>query len=327
MAPDVEPPSTDGLSRPGRPTAIAVGNFDGVHRGHQALARTAAACARDRNLETVVLTFHPHPFEVLGGPGRAVLTPLSRKVELLGRIDPALTVVVEPFTRELASLTPREFAERVLVSKLHAHTVVVGHGFRFGKGRAGDLATLQELGQTFGFSALSAELVTDDGSAISSSRIRAAIEQGDVGGAERMLSRPHALSGRVVHGDGRGRVLGVPTANLSRVQELLPPHGVYACLVDRAEPGGAPNALGGGVLNVGVRPTVEAGFSLEVHVLDFAADLYGAYLRVHLLERLREERRFAGTEELTAQIQRDIAAARRIHAELRPDPSLGGAWR
>jgi riboflavin kinase/FMN adenylyltransferase len=274
----------------------------------------------------VVLTFHPHPFEVLVGPGRAVLTPLERKVELLGRIDPSLRVVVEPFTRELGALTPEQFAERVLVSRLHAHTVVVGHGFRFGRGRTGDLATLEALGQRLAFSALAAELVADAGGAVSSSRIRAAVEHGDLVAAEQMLSRPHALSGRVVHGDGRFRALGVPTANLSRVQELLPPHGVYACLVDRVEPGGGAGELGGGVLNVGVRPTVDAGFSLEVHVLDFAGDLYGAYLRVHLLERLRDERRFASVAELIAQIQTDILAARRLLAERRRDPSAGGAW-
>jgi riboflavin kinase/FMN adenylyltransferase len=303
-----------------------VGNFDGVHRGHQALVRTTTACARERGLEALVLTFHPHPFEVLVGPGRAVLTPLERKVQLLGRLDPSLRVVVEPFTRELAALTPEQFAERVLVGRLHADTVVVGYGFRFGRGRSGDLATLEALGQGLGFSVRAAALVADAEGAFSSSRIRAAVEQGDLVAAERMLSRPHALSGRVVHGDGRGRALGVPTANLSRVQELLPPHGVYACLVDRVQPGGGAAALGGGVLNVGVRPTVDAGFSLEVHVLDFSEDLYGAYLRVHLLERLREERRFASVAELSVQIQADIVVARRLLAERRRDPSAGGAW-
>jgi len=326
MAPNVETPNVDGVGRPDRTAVIAVGNFDGVHRGHQALVRTTTASARERGLEALVLTFHPHPFEVLVGPGRGVLTPLERKVELLGRIDPSLRVVVEPFTRELAALTPEEFAERVLVSRLHAHTVVVGHGFRFGRGRTGDLATLQALGRKLAFSALAAELVADPAGAISSSRIRAAIEHGDVSAAERMLSRPHALSGRVVHGDGRGHALGVPTANLSRVQELLPPHGVYACLVDRVEPGAIAGALGGGVLNVGVRPTMDAGFSLEVHVLDFTGDLYGACLRVHLVERLREERRFASLAELSAQIQADILVARRLLAERCRDPSAGGGW-
>ncbi len=303
-----------------RTAVVAVGNFDGVHRGHQALVRATTACARERGLEALVLTFHPHPFEVLVGSGRGVLTPLERKVELLGRIDPSVRVVVEPFTAELGALTPEEFADRVLVSGLHAHTVVVGHGFRFGRGRTGDLATLQALGRKLTFSALASELVADRDGAISSSRIRKAIEQGDLLGAEQMLTRPHALSGRVVHGDGRGRALGVPTANLSRVPELLPPHGVYACLVDRVDRGASAETLGGGVLNLGVRPTLDAGFSLEVHLLGFAGDLYGAHLRVHLIERLREERRFSSVAHLSAQIQADIVAARRVLAERRRDP-------
>jgi riboflavin kinase / FMN adenylyltransferase len=323
LAPNVETPNVDGRDRT---AVIAVGNFDGVHRGHQALVRTMTASAREHGLEALVLTFHPHPFEVLVGPGRGVLTPLERKVDLLGRIDPPVRVVVEPFTRELGSLTPEEFAERVLVSRLHAHTVVVGQGFRFGRGRTGDLATLQALGRKLGFSALAAELVADPGGAISSSRIRAAIEHGDVVGAEQMLSRPHAVSGRVVHGNGRGRAVGVPTANLSRVPELLPAHGVYACLVDRVEPGPSAVVLGAGVLNVGVRPTMDAGFSLEVHLLDFTGDLYGTYLRVHLVEQLRQERRFASVAELSAQIQADIVVARRVLHERRRDPSAGGGW-
>jgi riboflavin kinase/FMN adenylyltransferase len=329
MPPGVEPRNLFGIrdwTRDPMPAAVAIGNFDGVHRGHRALVELAVTTAREQGLTPLVLTFDPHPHEVLVGPGRAVLTPLARKLELLGRIAPDLVIVVERFTRQLAALTPEEFADTILVQALLARDVVVGKGFRFGRGRVGELATLRELGKTLGFSVIAGELVNHQAGPVSSSRIRAAIEQGDLREAEEQLSRPHALSGRVVHGDGRGRALGYPTANLSHVEELLPPNGVYACLVDRIDDRGHGRALGGGVLNIGVRPTLEAGFSLEVHVLDFAGDLYGLGLRVHLLARLREERRFPGLEELVTQIEHDVLAARRLHAERSPDPSAGGAW-
>ena len=273
-----------------------------------------------------MLTFHPHPHEVLVGPGRAVLTPLARKLELLSRLDAELVIVVEEFTRGLSELSPAGFVEAVLQRGLGATTVVVGNGFRFGRGRRGDLDTLRALGSGAGFSVIAAELVADPAGPLSSSRIRTAIELGDLRRAEMDLTRPHALAGRVVHGDGRGRQLGFPTANLSRVEELLPPYGVYACLIDRLEANGRGKVLGRGVMNLGVRPTLEAGFGVEVHVFDFAGDLYGADLRVHLLERLRDERRFVDVAALAAQIEQDIARAQSVSAARQPDPDAGGAW-
>jgi riboflavin kinase/FMN adenylyltransferase len=329
MRPGVEPHNLSGIrdsTRQPVPAAVAIGNFDGVHRGHLALVELAVTAARERSLAPLVLTFDPHPHEVLVGPDRAVLTSAGRKLELLRRVDPSLVVIVERFTSQLAALSPEEFADTILVQGLMARAVVVGVDFRFGHGRLGQLSRLRQLGQTLGFSVITGELVNDQAGPISSSRIRSAIERGNLREAEEQLSRPHALSGRVVHGDGRGRALGYPTANLSHVEELLPPNGVYACLVDRIDDSGHGRALGGGVLNIGVRPTLGAGFSLEVHVLDFAGDLYGTALRVHLLARLREERRFAGIEELVIQIERDVLAARTLHAERSPDPAAGGAW-
>ena len=189
-----------------------IGNFDGVHLGHRAVLDTCNAEAQALGLASLALTFDPHPSVVLGRGALPVLTPLARKLELLGRACPGLTVVVEPFTRELAGLSPAAFAERMLHEALGARIVVVGKNFRFGLGRAGDLGTLEELGRALGFEARAETLRGDREGVYSSSRIRAALAAGDLVTAERLLGRPHALSGTVVRGAGRGRTIGVPTA-------------------------------------------------------------------------------------------------------------------
>jgi riboflavin kinase/FMN adenylyltransferase len=252
-----------------------------------------------------------------------VLTRLTRKLELMGRACPGLTVVVEPFTRELAALEAPVFAERLLAQALGARLVLVGENFRFGRGRSGDLARLAEFGATLGFEARAEALRGDAEGAFSSSRVRAALASGKLDEVERQLGRPHAISGRVVTGEGRGRTIGVPTANLSDVREALPPYGVYACLVDRLDENGA-RALGLAAVNIGERPTVSAGFSIEAHLLDFSGDLYGAELRLHFIAGLREEQRFSGIEALKAQIGHDLSAARTVLASRRP--AAGDAW-
>jgi riboflavin kinase/FMN adenylyltransferase len=306
-----------------RSTLVVIGNFDGVHRGHQAVLGACVAEAAALAVTPVALTFDPHPSEVLGRGKLPVLTRLERKLELMGRACPGLTVVVEPFTRDLAALEASEFAEKLLAGALGARLVLVGENFRFGRGRSGDLARLRELGALFGFEARAEALRGDDVGAFSSSRVRAALAAGRLEEVERQLGRPHAISGRVVPGAGRGRTIGVPTANLSEVREALPPYGVYACLVDRVEPDGA-RRLALAAVNIGERPTLAAGFSIEAHLLDFSGDLYGTELRLHFVVRLRDERRFAGVEELTAQIARDLAAARTALASA--GPTAGAAW-
>jgi riboflavin kinase/FMN adenylyltransferase len=305
---------------------VAIGNFDGVHAGHRAVLSAASADAKAQSLSLLVLTFHPHPAEVLGRGAQAVLTPLERKVELLCRLDPKLCVVVEPFTTDLAAMAPEDFVEKLLLSSLGAKVVVVGQNFRFGHGRAGDLKLLERLGAQHGFEACAEMLAGDDGGPFSSSRVRASIQKGDLAEAERLLGRPHALSGTVVRGDGRGKQLGIPTANITGVLEALPPNGVYATLVDRIQPDGTPKVLAAGVTNIGTRPTVGAGFSVETYVFDFDGDLYGERLRVHLVERVRDERRFASLDALVAQIHSDIDTARRFTSVREPDPAAGGAW-
>ncbi len=325
----LQPRRIDGaraLARGDAPTLVAIGNFDGVHVGHRAVLALAEQAAREKGLALVVLTFHPHPSVVLGKGGQPVLTPLPRKVELLCRCAPELTVVVEPFTMELAATSPTAFAEELLARDLSARVVVVGQNFRFGKNRAGDLKMLEELGKTFGFEARAEPLAGDAEGTFSSSRIRACIAEGDLLAARRLLGRPHALSGVVVRGDGRGRQIGVPTANLGRVVEALPPYGVYSCLVDRVDAPGGAVRLSTGVANIGNRPTFGAGFSVEVHLHDFDADLYGAELRVHLVGRIRPEMKFSGVEELVARIRADIETARHATEQEIPDPAALGAW-
>lgn len=288
--------------------AVVIGNLDGVHRGHQAVLAQARAVADARGLATVVLTFDPHPSEVLRGRAPPRLATLERRVELLRRHG-ADEVIVEPFTRELASLTPERFATELLAARLGAKAVVVGDDFRFGARRAGDLAALRALGAALGFDVMAAEVARDERGPFSSTRVRAAIAGGDLDEASRLLGRRHSISGVVEAGDRRGRTIGFPTANLGGVVEVLPPHGVYAAFAgDRPA-----------VMNLGVRPTVDGtSLRIEAHLLGWEGDLYGQPMRVHLVERIREERRFAGLGELRAQIARDADAARAILSIARP---------
>lgn len=287
------------------PSVVVIGNFDGVHRGHQAVLRQARTLADARGLRCVVLTFDPHPSEVLGRGVPPRLTTLARRVELL-REGGATDVAVEPFTTELAAWSPERFAKELLTERLGAHVVVVGSNFRFGNKRAGDMSTLRALGPACGFEAVAADVAGDDEGPFSSTRVRDAIAAGEVARAADVLGRPHALSGVVEHGDARGRTIGFPTANLGQVTEMLPPHGVYAVRVHTS------SGAHGGVMNLGVRPTVD-GLSLrvEAHLFDFEGDLYGATLRASLVARLRGEQKFAGLAELQAQIAKDAEAARK----------------
>jgi riboflavin kinase/FMN adenylyltransferase len=325
---------------------VAIGNFDGVHRGHQEVLGDVAADAARRGLEPAVLTFAPHPLAVLGRPVPPTLTTLGRKLELVRRVAPSIVPFVRRFDLGFAAQSPEEFVLGTLVRELRAEVVVVGQNFRFGRDRRGDFAELTRLGAAHGFATRSHELVGDDEGTWSSSRIRAAIARGDLDDAARMLGRPHAISGVVIEGDKRGRTIGFPTCNLGDVAEALPPFGVYAVLVDRMSPEeeaprempeiaavapiAAGTALATGVANIGVRPTVKPGEtrpSVEVHLFDTNADLYGARLRVHLVAFLRAEQRFAGLDALKAQIARDAAEARARLAGITPDPAARGAFR
>jgi riboflavin kinase / FMN adenylyltransferase len=269
------------------PRAVAVGSFDGVHRGHQAIL----AAARATGLAPTVITFDPHPRIALGNKVD-LLTTLERRLELLDE-QGVETTLVAAFTRELQTLTPEEFAERYLRG-IGAEVVVAGEDFRFGVRRSGDLALLESLG--FGV------LVQDEVAGVSSTAIRSALAEGDVVGAARMLGRPWELDGTVVAGDQRGGTLGYPTANLLLEPDLaVPRYGIYAgsALEHRAAVSIGTNPHYGGIER-----------RIEPYLLDFEGDLYGRRLVVELWERLRDEAVFESEEELVAQIARDVEATR-----------------
>jgi riboflavin kinase/FMN adenylyltransferase len=313
------------------PSLCAIGNFDGVHRGHVEVLRRAEREAEQRGAKPLALTFDPPPAVVLGRTKPVLLTTLERKVELIAEAVPAIRVVVQKFDRDLAEHTAEQFATRILVGELSAVCVVVGQNFRFGRAREGDLETLQRLGAKLGFAAHATDLVGDAKGPWSSTRVRRAVAAGDLADVQAVLGRPHALTGTVVRGDQRGRTIGFPTANLDGVEELMPPHGVYAVLVERLDRPGA-RALAPGVANIGVRPTVGAGLSVEAHLLDFHPskdadrDLYGARLRVYLVAKLRDERKFEGLDALKAQIAADAGAAKALLAARKPVPGGHGGW-
>jgi riboflavin kinase/FMN adenylyltransferase len=289
-------------------SAVTIGNFDGVHRGHQALVGETVAHARAHGLRAVALTFDPHPARVLA-PGREPmpLTTAARKAELLEALGIHLLAVL-PFTKEVAALGPEAFAREVLAEALGTRHVVVGETFRFGHEQRGDALALARLGETLGFTVRAVPAVLDDGRPVSSSRIREALTEGDVARAASLLGRPYSVEGPVVEGDRRGRTIGVPTANVDAGDVLLPGHGVYAgtCRLDDGRSRLA-------VVNVGRRPTFDGRtVTVEAHLVDFEGDLYGRQLRLSFSVRLRDEQRFAGKEALVAQIRRDVERARSL---------------
>jgi riboflavin kinase / FMN adenylyltransferase len=301
-----------------RGTVTVVGNFDGVHRGHQALFARAVAEAEAKNLIPVALTFDPHPGVVLSAKPPVLLTTLARKAELLARLG-ARHVFARRFDAGFVKWSPEKFIEELLVGELLAKTVVSGTNFRFGRDRAGDCDLLRAMGDRLGFVAIAAE-ASDEKGPLSSTRAREAVVEGDLPEAERVLGRRHAIEGRVLHGDQRGRTIGFPTANLDPTSVVLPPNGVYAVVVDLVAETGA-EALASGVMNIGVRPTVASGVgeaprTIEVHLFDIARDLYGQTLRAHVVRRLRDERRFPGLDALKAQIALDAVEARMVTGEI-----------
>ncbi len=310
-----------------RASAVVIGNFDGVHRGHQSVLAALGRIANERNLTPTLLTFDPHPAVTLGRTAPALLTRLQRKIELVRRFCPGIVIAVRQFTRAFSEQTPGEFVERVLLGELDAKAVMVGANFRFGRARAGGLDELNSFGRALGFDLLAEVLIDDEHGALSSTRVRKLIASGDIDGANQLLGRLHMVSARVEHGHKRGRTIGFPTCNLAGTDELLPADGVYAVLVDRITNGVA-RAIGQGVANLGVRPTIQGDGQrlLEVHLFNFEEELYGEELRVHFAERLRDEQRFTSLDELKAQIARDSERARQTLATRTPPPDGDGAW-
>lgn len=293
-----------------RRVVLTLGNFDGVHLGHQAIVRTAVERARATGGQAVALTFAPHPVAVLV-PERAPAPIQTLRDRLLGLRTLGVEVtVVKRFTRAFAALEPEAFVQDFLLRHLDLERVVVGYNVNFGRRRAGSADTLRTLGERLGFAVEVVGPVVAGEEQVSSTLLRELLERGDVRGARVLLGRPHAIRGRVVAGDRRGRTLGFPTANLhTRAGLLLPPDGVYAVAVETA------GRRRPGVLNIGVRPTFGGRRRVvEAHVLDYSGDLYRAWMTVHLIERLRGEATFAGPEALRAAIAADITTVRRVLA-------------
>ncbi len=307
---------------PSRPGLVVIGNFDGVHRGHFHVLTRAAELAARRDLALKVLTFHPHPREVVTGQVVSVLTDIDRKRRLLAQLGLGIETVVFPFTSQTAQLSPDDFVREILFERLAAHMVMVGQGFRFGRGRSGDLDALSTIGRTFGIEVWAEALQGDDQGVFSSTRVRNYLSDGDVEGAASVLGRPHLISGFVARGDQRGRTLGFPTANLEQVPQVLPQDGVYAGSVYDLSNGAS--YLGPGALNLGARPTVDRPHAVEVHVLGYEGELYGRKLAVDLRKRVRPVMRFEGVEALKEQITRDVATTAELLAEIHAPQAAPG---
>jgi riboflavin kinase/FMN adenylyltransferase len=294
-----------------------IGVFDGVHRGHQQIIARARQLAAERGLPTVLVTFNPHPSEVVRpGSHPPQLTTNTRKAELAAELGVDVVVFL-PFTLEFSKLTPEEFIHQAVVAELHADAVVVGENFRFGHKAAGDVAMLAELGSRWGFDAEGVTLLSEAGRPISSTYIRSCVKAGDMAAAAHALGRPHRLDGVVVRGDQRGRDLGFPTANVRTASfAAVPADGIYAGRVVRIDEWG--NTLTGlptlpAAISVGTNPTFDGRYrSVEAYVLDFDGDLYGQNLGVEFVHRLRGMIRFDSIEDLITQMTDDVARTRQL---------------
>jgi len=296
------------LGRPAAPV-VALGNFDGVHVGHQAILQAAITRARAINGTAFALTFDPLPAKVLA-PERAPRLILTGddKAELL-RSSGIDGVIVLRFNLELSKLTPRKFAIEYIRERIGARAVVVGHNVSFGHQRAGNAATMTALGRELGFDAIVVGPVKAGEMEVSSTGVREAIAAGDLALVARMLGRRHFLSGPVIHGRERGRTIGFPTANVAPRTECIPPDGVYVTRIILAD-GAYPS-----ITNIGMRPTfAEPARTFEAHIFDFNRDIYGQEVKLEIIERIRPERKFASGQELAAQIAADLQRAKEILA-------------
>jgi riboflavin kinase/FMN adenylyltransferase len=296
-------------------SVVTIGEFDGVHRGHQRLVARAAESAAELRLPVVVVTFDPHPDEVVRpGTHPPLLSTARRRSELLAGLGVAAMCVI-PFTLEFSRLSPDEFVRAVLVDRLHAARVVVGENFRFGHKAAGDVELLAELGEKYDFTAEGVPLLTENGVTISSTGIRALLAAGDVAGAALDLGRPHRVEGVVVRGHQRGRALGFPTANLETLPHTaIPADGIYAGWLTRLDTDGTELDRWPAAISVGTNPTFDGRERIvEAYALDRDdLDLYGDHVAVDFVARLRATVKFAVVDELVAQMRADVGDARQL---------------
>lgn len=302
------PLTSDTIERFARPQILALGQFDGVHLGHASVIQAAIQQGAAHHVPVALMTFHPHPKEVMKkGDYEGYLTPSSEKEQLLRSMGVDFLYVVE-FNQEFSQVSPSTFVNDMLVP-LQIHTAIAGFDFRFGHKGEGDADLLKTLGEGK-FHTLTVPPFVIEGEKVSSSGIRKFLQEGNISLASEWLGRRYALSGTVINGEKRGRTIGFPTANVELSERyVLPKKGVYAVTVSFE------GKILNGVMNIGVKPTFHSGVSkpwFEVHIFDFSGDIYGKYLRVELVSYIREERKFGSIDELIAQITKDADTARGI---------------
>jgi len=298
-----------------RGCVATIGNFDGVHLGHQAVLGQLSEQADDLGLPLVVITFEPYPQEFFAPAGESPprLTRFREKLQVLRRygVDRVLSL---RFDKALSQMSAEAFVEQLLIEGLDVRYLVVGDDFRFGHRRQGDITMLRAAGERHGFQVVEMHTFEVDGQRVSSTRVREALSGGDLNHTAQLLGRSYRMSGRVVHGDKRGRIIGFPTANIHLHRRVTPLRGVYAVELFGLS-GGAGSPIKG-VANIGERPTVNGTrCQLEVHLFDFDREIYGEYVQVEFIKRLRDEKRFDSFDELRAQIESDAAAARALFAQ------------
>ncbi|MFA4910144.1 MAG: bifunctional riboflavin kinase/FAD synthetase [Desulfobacteria bacterium] len=286
---------------------ITIGNFDGIHLGHQKIFKDVKRRSSELKGDSIVYTFEPHPLNILF-PHKKVplITSFSEKIKLIEEsgID---FVICEDFTPEYANLSPRQFVKDILLDKIGVKAVFVGHDYAFGKGRKGNIDTLKQLGEELVFEVHVVDAVKVDAILVSSTKIRDTIQKGDVKKVAGFLGRSYSISGKVEKGKSRGKGLGFPTANLKSVEEICPKPGIYAVHVSyRDQPYQ-------GVVNIGFNPTFkDKTLSIEVYILKFNKDIYDEYIKISFVERLRDEKAFDSPETLVEQIKKDVEMAREI---------------
>ncbi|MBW1741327.1 MAG: bifunctional riboflavin kinase/FAD synthetase [Deltaproteobacteria bacterium] len=294
------------ISKPLKKAVVAIGNFDGVHIGHQALFHQVIEKAQSIDGTSIVITFEPHPLRVINSNKHfPLITLYEQKVELIGTTG-VNTLICIQFTREFAATPAHTFVKEILCDLIGIKAIIVGQDYSFGRNREGDVSLLKEMGATHGFEVIISDWVELEGRRISSTEIRNLVGEGRVEEAKKLLGRYYQVRGNVIRGRDRGgKLLGFPTANLTLSDELCPKTGVYAVTVEHDK------ARYKGVANIGYSPTFQNGlFSVEVHILDFDKVIYDQPIRLNFVRRLRDEKKFSGPEALAAQIRRDIETAR-----------------
>jgi riboflavin kinase/FMN adenylyltransferase len=298
-------------------SVITLGNFDGVHLGHQDLVRMVVRRAKETGAVSMVVTFRPHPLKILA-PEKCppLISIYEEKIKLFERLGIDVLVKI-PFTVEFSAMTPEAFVKNVLCETLGAKEIFVGYNYRFGKGRKGDVQTLRRLGEQYGFTVREIEQVSLGGEVISSTKIRHLLREGDVEHAARLLGSTYAITGIVVKGDSRGKGLGFPTANIAPKHAIIPSDGVYVVRLSVRD------RLYDGIANIGMRPTFHKKvLAIEVHVFDFNEDIYGEDISLYFVKKIREEKKFRNAEALVDQIRSDIETAKGILASRPSDEAV-----